>query len=536
MGARRRASSSTRWVGRLRLPRLRAATTRSSRCASRASTRSSAAASSRAPGLDIDVSEYEEHFTESHVERSNALHSTLAGVGNYLVGPLARYALNYDELSPLAKEIAAEVGLGDVVPQPVPLASSCARSRRCTPPTRRCGSSRRTSRPSRRSSRRCRAPAPATAAPRRRAGSAGTATRSTTRARSSTRRSSRRPRRTRRRSRRTCSASSRSSLHLPDDELVAPLRADDPQLRPVHLLRDALPPPRGRAPVRAAASASAARYRGDDAVGPLVAERLRAAGAARARLRRRADAPDRRCGTGSTLVVIVDAVRSGARRRARVHRIDAGRRAAAARPRARLDARVLDRRHARARRARSAARRARVVVLGVEGAAFGMGDPLTPAVEAALPGVVDVRAAPSWRRLHAREGADGRPDGEDPRRRRGGGRRARSCGSASTSARSRTSRRRTSASTSTTRRAARSPRAPTVEADARHRPHRAERDGRRARERRGRGRLAASGEPTPRALRLDQNRPNGQARSGYATRLGEVSERSKERDWKSRTC
>ncbi len=33
-------------------------------------------------GLDIDVSEYEEHFTESHVERSNALHSTLAGVGD----------------------------------------------------------------------------------------------------------------------------------------------------------------------------------------------------------------------------------------------------------------------------------------------------------------------------------------------------------------------------------------------------------------------------------------------------------------------
>ena len=69
-------------------------------------------------GLDIDVSEYEEHFTETHVERSNALHSTLAGVGNYLVGPLARYALNSAELSPLAREIAAEVGLGDVVRNP----------------------------------------------------------------------------------------------------------------------------------------------------------------------------------------------------------------------------------------------------------------------------------------------------------------------------------------------------------------------------------------------------------------------------------
>jgi len=69
-------------------------------------------------GLDIDVSEYEEHFTETHVERSNALHSTLAGVGNYLVGPLARYALNSAELSPLAREVAAEVGLGTVERNP----------------------------------------------------------------------------------------------------------------------------------------------------------------------------------------------------------------------------------------------------------------------------------------------------------------------------------------------------------------------------------------------------------------------------------
>ena len=71
-------------------------------------------------GLDIDVSEYEQHFTETHVERSNALHSTLAGVGNYLVGPLARYALNS------AGAVAARAGdrrRGGArrrVPQPVP--------------------------------------------------------------------------------------------------------------------------------------------------------------------------------------------------------------------------------------------------------------------------------------------------------------------------------------------------------------------------------------------------------------------------------
>jgi coenzyme F420-reducing hydrogenase alpha subunit len=62
-------------------------------------------------GLDIPVSEYGEHFVEEHVEWSNALHSRVIERGNYLVGPLARYALNADTLSPLARESAAEAGL-----------------------------------------------------------------------------------------------------------------------------------------------------------------------------------------------------------------------------------------------------------------------------------------------------------------------------------------------------------------------------------------------------------------------------------------
>ncbi|GIU93546.1 MAG: Ni/Fe hydrogenase subunit alpha [Gaiellaceae bacterium] len=69
-------------------------------------------------GLDIDVSEYERHFTETHVARSNALHSSLDGVGAYLVGPLARYALNYEELSDEAKAAAEEAGLGQVCRNP----------------------------------------------------------------------------------------------------------------------------------------------------------------------------------------------------------------------------------------------------------------------------------------------------------------------------------------------------------------------------------------------------------------------------------
>ncbi len=62
-------------------------------------------------GLDIDVSKYEEHFVEEHVARSNALHSRIRERGSYLCGPLARFALAYDRLSPLAQEAAAGAGL-----------------------------------------------------------------------------------------------------------------------------------------------------------------------------------------------------------------------------------------------------------------------------------------------------------------------------------------------------------------------------------------------------------------------------------------
>ena len=62
-------------------------------------------------GLDIAVAEYDEHFEEEHVERSNALHSHLRERGTYLCGPLARFALNHEQLSPLALDVAREVGL-----------------------------------------------------------------------------------------------------------------------------------------------------------------------------------------------------------------------------------------------------------------------------------------------------------------------------------------------------------------------------------------------------------------------------------------
>jgi coenzyme F420-reducing hydrogenase alpha subunit len=62
-------------------------------------------------GLDIDVSEWSEHFEESHVERSNALHVRLKERGRFHVGPMARYALNADLLTPRARDAADSVGL-----------------------------------------------------------------------------------------------------------------------------------------------------------------------------------------------------------------------------------------------------------------------------------------------------------------------------------------------------------------------------------------------------------------------------------------
>ena len=59
-------------------------------------------------GLNIGVRDYELMFHETHVSYSNALQSTLKGKGAYLVGPLARYNLNFDKLSPIAKQAAKE--------------------------------------------------------------------------------------------------------------------------------------------------------------------------------------------------------------------------------------------------------------------------------------------------------------------------------------------------------------------------------------------------------------------------------------------
>jgi coenzyme F420-reducing hydrogenase alpha subunit len=63
-------------------------------------------------GLDIDIQDYRAHFVEQHAPHSTALRSVIKERGAYFVGPLARYSLNFDRLSPLAQEAARAAGLG----------------------------------------------------------------------------------------------------------------------------------------------------------------------------------------------------------------------------------------------------------------------------------------------------------------------------------------------------------------------------------------------------------------------------------------
>jgi sulfhydrogenase subunit alpha len=68
-------------------------------------------------GQAMPVADFGDHVAEQHVAHSNALHSTFDGA-TYVVGPLARYSLNYPALAPLAREAAESGGLGPVCRNP----------------------------------------------------------------------------------------------------------------------------------------------------------------------------------------------------------------------------------------------------------------------------------------------------------------------------------------------------------------------------------------------------------------------------------
>lgn len=71
-------------------------------------------------GRAFAARDFPAHIEEFHVAHSNALHARLDGGGRgpYVVGPLARYSLNHDRLSPLARQAAADAGLEETCRNP----------------------------------------------------------------------------------------------------------------------------------------------------------------------------------------------------------------------------------------------------------------------------------------------------------------------------------------------------------------------------------------------------------------------------------
>ena len=62
-------------------------------------------------GLELAPADLDDEIDEYQVSHSTALHARLGSRGRYLVGPLARYRLNHELMTPLARDAAGAAGL-----------------------------------------------------------------------------------------------------------------------------------------------------------------------------------------------------------------------------------------------------------------------------------------------------------------------------------------------------------------------------------------------------------------------------------------
>lgn len=69
-------------------------------------------------GLDLCLDKFPAYFREEHVQHSTALHGATTEGEPYLVGPVARYNNNFDQLSDLARKTARDAGLELVCANP----------------------------------------------------------------------------------------------------------------------------------------------------------------------------------------------------------------------------------------------------------------------------------------------------------------------------------------------------------------------------------------------------------------------------------
>ncbi len=69
-------------------------------------------------GLDCAVADFNQHFIEHQVEHSHALHCRRDNGNAYLVGPMARYNLNFDRLPAPIRRLAEELGFAPPICNP----------------------------------------------------------------------------------------------------------------------------------------------------------------------------------------------------------------------------------------------------------------------------------------------------------------------------------------------------------------------------------------------------------------------------------
>lgn len=69
-------------------------------------------------GINIAARDYDKVFEERHVAHSTALQAVIRDRGSYLVGPMARYNLNFDLLSPDVQTLAKAAGLASICRNP----------------------------------------------------------------------------------------------------------------------------------------------------------------------------------------------------------------------------------------------------------------------------------------------------------------------------------------------------------------------------------------------------------------------------------
>jgi coenzyme F420-reducing hydrogenase alpha subunit len=63
-------------------------------------------------GLDIEPGEFGDHVVEEHRAHSTARHARMVERRAYLVGPMARFALNFADLAPAARSASQAAGIG----------------------------------------------------------------------------------------------------------------------------------------------------------------------------------------------------------------------------------------------------------------------------------------------------------------------------------------------------------------------------------------------------------------------------------------